>query len=439
MNDIRPFRGLRFDEQVAGPLNDLLCPPYDVISPAEQQSLYDRNPHNVVRLELGMVHPEDGPDSNRYTRAAATLQAWLSEGVLKADPAPALYLYEQGFSHQGRTVARRGVLARLRLTPWEAGVVLPHEETLAKPKEDRLNLMRATACNLSPVYLLFDDPSRTASAMMDRIADSPPDARAETSDSQTHRLWVVSGAHMDSLKALLETPQLYMADGHHRYETALAYQSEVASRGQAGEDSPHNFVMALLVDAADPGLVVLPTHRLVHGIEDRLIAGLLGALRDRFEVDPVPPGVSSEATGRALVEEMASPAGGRAVLGLYLRGTGAFTLRPRDAQPSMPDRGRPTLDVDLLHDLILEKLLGIGAAELRAGGMVTYTREAAEAVRSVDDGAAQAAFLLNPTRVDQVLETARAGGRMPQKSTYFYPKPETGLVINPLTEVESRR
>ncbi len=433
VNDIRPFRGLRFDERVAGRLADLLCPPYDVISPSEQAALHEKNPHNVVRLELGFELAEDGAGNNRYTRAAATLGRWLAEGVLKPEAEPAIYLYEQAFEVGATRFARLGVLARLRLEPWSAGVVLPHEETMSGPKRDRLQLMRATRCNLSPLFLLFDDPSGEVRSLMSQCASMPPVGEGRTADGDLHRVWAVAGESAGRLAAALGRPQLYMADGHHRYETALAYRDErVAAEARPDPEAAHNFALVLLVDARDPALVVLPTHRMIRGVEPSHLDALWSALPTAFDVEHV----SAEGTdgrARALLDRMRTLGERAPTLGLFTgrpRGAAALTLRDgaRRAAPS----GRPPLDVDLLQEAVLEPLLGIGPKELAAGGVVSYTRDAAEAIAAVEEGAAQAAFFLNPTRVEQVLETARAGGRMPQKSTYFHPKPATGLVINPL-------
>lgn len=431
MNDIRPFSGLRYDEQVAGPLSDLVCPPYDIISPVEQLELHGRSPNNMIRLELGLEYPEDDTSSNRYRRATETLERWLTGGILKEDE-PSVYLYEQRFPMNGAQVTRMSVIARLRLTPWEEGVVLPHEDTLTGPKVDRLRLMRATACNLSPVYLVFDDPSETIGQLLEGISALPPWEVAQTGDGQEHRLWVLRGELSEQIVMALREPQLYMADGHHRYETALAYRDEMMAADPAiGEDSGVNFVMALMVDSRTPGLVILPTHRLIGGVNEDRLHDLDARLERQFEVESLTLD-NTEADRAAVIQERIRVGGELTpTLGMYSAGM-ARLLRLRD-QSNLPHTGsRPVLDVDILHGLVLEPLLGIGQEELNAGLMVGYTHDARDAVEAVDRGKAQVAFFLNPTRIEQVLETARSGGRMPQKSTYFYPKPQTGLVINPL-------
>jgi uncharacterized protein (DUF1015 family) len=323
------------------------------------------------------------------------------------------------------------VLSALRLTPWEDDVVLPHEETMPKPKADRLQLMRATKCNFSPLFLLFDDPDGAAVRLMADICKATPDATVDAGDGQIHRLWVVKGARGNQLAEALRTPQLYMADGHHRYETALAYRDEMrASNPSDPEDAAYNFALMLLVEAHDPGLVVLPTHRLVQGVDEQRLTNLVGELSSRFQVEKVPVDASSPAkVADTLLRKMAEGGRESPTLGLYRAGE-ALTLKLKG---SIPRAGaRPLLDVDVLHEGLMEPFLGIGLAELKAGGSVAYTRDAAEAVALVDRGEAQLSLFLNPTKVEQVLETARAHGKMPQKSTYFYPKAITGLVFHSL-------
>ncbi len=430
MNDIRPFWGLRFDEAKVGPLGEVVCPPYDIISPAEQIALHGKNPHNLVRLEWGLEFPEDNATSNRYTRAAETLDRWIREGSLKLEDEPAVYLYEQQFEHEGRTLARRGVLADTRLTPWEERVVLPHENTLAKPKEDRLQLMRATSCNFSPLFLLFDDPTGVAPQLMAVFAETPADLTADTGDGQLHRVWILRDERNRRLLSLLQRSQLYIADGHHRYETELAYRDERrAADPNPSEGAPYNFGLMLLVDAKDPALLLLALHRTVKGVAPAALEALESDVEANFDLEQVAvDGLDPDAIARVLLERVRELGQDGHAVGVYRSGR-ASVLRLR--QPDGFERqDRPLLDVDVLHDLVLAPSLGVGAQELKSGEYVEYTRDAREAIEAVAAGRAQVAFLLNPTRVEQVLETARSGGKMPQKSTYFYPKPTSGLVIN---------
>lgn len=431
MADVRAFRGITPNESVVGSLGNVLCPPYDVISAEDQASLYDLSAYNMVRLELGMEKPEDDLHDNRYTRAATTLAEWMAAGALLQEAEPALYIYDQSFTYEGQRLTRRGVLALLRLTPWSEGVVLPHEETMAKPKEDRLRLMRATRCNLSPLYLLFQgsgDPRRE----MDKLTTARPDAEADTGDGLTHRLWVARGEAATGLLGALRETQLFMADGHHRYETALAYRDEQRASGDnPSADAAHDFAMVLLVDAEDPGLVVLPTHRMVRGIDQEREGRLDETLLAQFEAHDLPTGEGTpEERALALLEQMRELGGAAPAIGVYRQGRGAIVLVHRGPAAQVAAVNRPVLDVDVLHSRILEPALGVGPEELKAGSRVSYTRDATEAVEAVDRGDFQVAFLLNPTKVQEVLDTSRAGGKMPQKSTYFYPKPATGLVLN---------
>ncbi len=434
MNDIRPFRGIRFDEAVVGPLGDVVCPPYDIISPDEQLHLYARNDHNAIRLEYGLQYPDDSASNSRYTRAAKALEDWLAEGVLKLEPGPALYLYEQQFALEGKVMVRRGILSAVRLTPWEEGVVLPHEETMAGPKADRLQLMRATACNLSPLFLMYDDPDGAVQRVTSGMWSTAPDAIARTDDGQTHRLWVVRGEDAEQLANALSTPQLYMADGHHRYETALAYQQERRDSDPSRTgDVPYDYALMLLVDAQDPGLVVLPTHRLVKGVPSQTLAMLESRLPAVFDVEVVPvEGMATAEIAERLRTMMARGGDDTPTLGLYRSGRVVQLLRLRQPVPKPAAGSRPLLDVDVLHEQLMLPVLGIGPSELAAGTMVTYTRDVAGALEAVDRGEAQLALLLNSTKVQQVLETALAHGKMPQKSTYFYPKAVTGMVFHRL-------
>ncbi len=464
MNDIRPFSGLRFDERIVGPLGAVVCPPYDVISPPEQVRLHARSPHNAIRLELGTEFPGDDASNNRYSRAADTLRRWVEAGVVRREREPALYLYEHRFLHQGRSLAVRGLLARLRLSPWEDGVVLPHEDTMPLPKADRLSLMRATQANLSPLMLLFDDPSGMVRELMGEAMAQGNDAfTADPDDGHLHQVFTVRGSRQERILRALREPQLYMADGHHRYETALAYARDVASAAAAnasghngshsdvsrvaatgsslaergngrrnGLHPPHEFAMVLLVDSREPDLLVLPTHRLIRGIDGERLAALGRSISAMFEVEEVEKGPGPGATADRLLERLAERGREGHALGVYGRGSlGAAVLKLRTRAETRANGARPVLDVDVLHDMVLAPA-GMGSGQSGPDGEVAYLRDAAEALKAVDRGDAQMAFLLNATRVEQVLATARARGRMPQKSTFFFPKPATGLVFHSL-------
>ncbi len=440
MAEIRPFRGLRYQISYIGELARVISPPYDIISSQEQSALYARSPYNVVRLEYGRERPTDSATDNRYTRAAANLRRWLAEGVLAYDQQPAFYVYDQAFRHQGTSYRRRCLLARVRLEEWAAGIVRPHENTTARPKEDRLNLLRATRANLSPVLALYRDPDqRIAQTVDEALTRKPPLALAEAADD-SHTLWAIDdeGAQAE-LAALFQAQPVYIADGHHRYETALNYRNEQRAAALAWRgDEPENFVLIGLTAADDPGLLVLPIHRLVQfpSLDEeplQTLARYVSAERvDGATAEP------EAALGR-LLALMAERGRSAAAFGLCLPGDDRlFLLTVEDAVslvqrlcPDCPAEWR-NLDVAVLHFALLGMVLRVNPDPIEEGGCVTTIDDAREAWQAVRDGRYSAAFLLNPVPVAQVLAVADAGRRMPRKSTFFHPKLATGLVINTL-------
>jgi uncharacterized protein (DUF1015 family) len=438
--NLRPFRALRFEPSSVGDLGAVLSPPYDVIDPATRARLIARHPANVVRLELPAEETGDQPD-DRYRRAARTLAAWRSDGTLRKDPHPSIYVYEQTYRVPDTDIERtqRGFFARLRLEPFgpEAGV-LPHERTLSGPKEDRYKLLRATGVNTSPVVGLFDDPDGGSADRLAAVAGGPPDVDVTDDDGVRHRLWALPASGdgpasivAGDLLAAAATGPITIADGHHRYETALRYRDERRMSRSCEEDPPFDYLLVLLLEATRQTLTVLPTHRLLRGVGDDGAAGLLARARDLFEVEPI--GTPSGLTDAFLVAGTGAGSGGRGRFGLWTRGGGAIlTARPAAFESVMPGGGDAfrSLDVSLLG-VALERLAGIDAQAV-ASGAIDYTKSAAEAVAAVDaDDGVDAAFLLEPTPIAAIEAVAREGDVMPQKSTYFYPKALTGLVINP--------
>ncbi|MDI6906097.1 MAG: DUF1015 domain-containing protein [Thermoanaerobacterales bacterium] len=424
MATIVPLCGLRYNPELIPGLAAVVTPPYDVIGPEAQERYYDRSPHNIIRLEYGKTFPGDNEDNNRYTRARDTLAAWQQEGVLLREHRPAIYLYEQEFTVAGRVYRRRGFFCGVALTPFSEGQVLPHEETLPKAKEDRLNLLRACRANFSPVFGLYTDESMATDRILREAAAAEPDTVFTDEEGHVHRLWVISAPEpINRLVSALRPRRIYIADGHHRYETALAYAQEHPEPGL------HHNVLMVLVNLYDPGLVILPTHRLARAVRTCPSPDLLAALAPLFTVESF-AGKPAEFFRR--LREL-----GRHSFGLYAGAGNLYylTLRPgADLRALMPAGRSPAwqqLDVAILHHLILEPHLGIGAGErARQGGPITYTREEEQALARVDRGEYTHAFFLNPTSVQEMVDVAEAGDRMPQKSTYFYPKLITGLVIN---------
>ena len=436
MADVRPLPGIRYADEAQ--LAALVTPPYDVISPEAQARYYARDPHNIIRLELGREEPGDDDLDNRYTRAAATFAEWRRTGVLRQDD-PSLYLYEQRFSSGGTSYTRTCLLARVRLEPWEAGVVLPHERTLSKPKDDRLKLTRACAATLSPIMSLYDDPEGALTRTLDVIRAQPSLAAFRDDAGEEHRLWIAGDDALTGPVAdFFANRQLYIADGHHRYETALTYRDEVrAQRPDLEPDDAVNFTLMGLTALEDPGLVVLPTHRILRNLDPARLAALDEALAANFTGEPLAGG--NDDWLRALAE-----AGKSGTAFVLIRPDGARLLRVtnvgREAMGAFngEDAGASdawrALDVAVLHTLVLGNALGVTPEMVRAGEHVSYTRDAGAAAMAVraDGNGAQLALLLNATPPSAIRDVARAGDRMPQKSTYFYPKLITGLVINPL-------
>ena len=437
MPDLRPFRALRYEPSRVRDLAAVVAPPYDVIDPEMRARLVARDPANVVRLDMPVEELGDGPD-DRYRRAARTLAAWRSDGTLRKDPQPSIYVYEQRYLVPGteRERTQRGFFARLRLEPYgpDSGV-LPHERTLSGPKEDRYKLLRATGVNTSPVVVLFDDTSGSTEDRLAAVAGGPPDLDISDDDGVCHRMWSLpaSGDGPASIVAgsLLEAggaAPVTIADGHHRYETALRYRDERRMSRSCDEDPPFDYVLALMLEATRQELTVLPTHRLVRRIGSGGAEHLLARAPELFDIEPIE---SSDAMKAALTGGDA--AGGRGRFGLWTRAGGAILTARRDAfAPFLPAGGVAvrSLDVTLLATA-LDRLAGIDADAV-ADGAVGYTKSAEDAIAAVDTGSgADAAFLLEPTPVVSIEAVAREGDVMPQKSTYFYPKALTGLVINP--------
>lgn len=423
MADLLPFRGVRYRGESDGDLSAVIAPPYDVISTAHQDALYQRSPYNVVRLEYSRE-----PAPQRYATAARELAAWRQEGgPLLTETQPALYRYTQRFEYDGRTYARTAVIGRVKLEPIERGVIRPHEYTMAKPKEDRLALLRATRTNVSPIYsLVHDEDGRFEGA----LRDAPVETRMTGEDlsGQSHTLEVITDAGaIERLVAGVGGRPLYIADGHHRYETALAYQTENPRDPAAAS------VLMAVSASDDPGLLILPIHRLVRPrtpdpqLEARLATIFdledAGSADDDSVIRSVAAGLRAGADRLTLAAFGVRP--GRIV---RLRLTDRAAVEER-----MPAEHTPAwkqLAVNVLQFGVLEPMLGIDAAALESGESVEFSEDAIETAAAVRDGRAPLAFLVPATRPDELIAVADAGDRMPQKSTYFYPKLGTGLVLN---------
>lgn len=436
MAQIIAFRGLRYNQERAGSLSTLTAPPYDVIDGRAQSLLYAKNPYNVIRLEYGKSGPDDNDRDNRYTRANSFFSRWQEEGILLREPKPVLYFYEQKFSFQEKQYSRRGLIAGIGLEDYASGIILPHEETLTKAKTDRLELLRTAHANFSPVFGIYEDQAGIVGKIADSTLRQPPLLDFTDDSGEQHCLWTVSDEQsLTEIRQFFLEQQIFIADGHHRYETAYFFHNEMSAQGQ----NSFNFVLMTLVDAHDPGLLVLPTHRLVKDVaafEARSFPELLARF---FNVTPLKLPATEKLEALTADENIMpdSPAATHAFV-IYLGGSQLYLLTlPRErAASALATRAVSksgawrNLDVAVLQSLILEELLGIDEQARRSGQNLFYTRDATEALQLVDSGAYQAAFFLKAPTVSEVIKVAREADKMPQKSTYFYPKLTTGLVIN---------
>ena len=429
MAQIAPFHALRFNHGRSTDLAALIAPPYDVISESDRHELESRHHRNIVHLDLPR-----GDGDQRYDHARASLERWIAEGTLRQDERPAIYRYEQRFSFANgagpRTYVRKGFIALLKLEPFESRVVLPHERTLSGPKVDRLKLMRATRTHFSQVFGLYRDPAGDAERALSATDDLPPDIEATTPDGCRHRLWIVNdGLTIAEVGRVLRPKQVMIADGHHRYETMLALRDELRPPGAPEGTSLADWGTVFFARAEDPGLLVLPTHRLVKDLPAEALHALPERARPWFNVTS-----GAELTPHAIEERLLREGAERVTFALRQAGqpgtTLWFGLRPdADLSPLGPPALRQ-LDVTVLHGLVLGPLLGIGAEAMARQSNLAYTHVLDEALARVDRGEVQGGFLMNATKVGQVLDACEAGFVLPQKSTFFQPKLATGLVMS---------
>jgi len=424
MAQIIPFRGYRYDPEIVGDVTAVVTQPYDRIGAKEQEIYYSRSPYNIVRIIKGFPQPGDDGE-NAYTRAARFLAEWIENGVLKRDPEPSFYAYHQEYEFEGERFVRKGIIALGKLEPEK---VHAHERTLKGPKEDRLKLLRATEANFGHIFMLYSDPARRADgAVAAAIEGVPPAIEAIDDFGNAHRVWKITApAVISAVEEALSDKDLYIADGHHRYETAVDFMRECRKKGwrPAGPESFDHRMMTLF-NIDEPGMTIRPIHRLVHGIADFDAERFVEKAREDFEV--------AEHPDRAAMEEAVKEGKARHTFGVYTGGEFyTFTLRDESLMDRLIEGRSPDwkrLDVAILHAAVLERILGIDAEALEEQRNITYIRDPDRAIAAVDSGAEQIFFLLNPTSPQEVIRVADHGEKMPQKSTDFYPKLLTGLVI----------
>jgi len=441
MAEIQPFRAYRYDTNRVA-LKDVLNQPYDKITPAMQDSYYAASPYNLISIEKGRALPDESPESNVYTRAARTIDEWIAEKILLQDAAPSVYVYAQEFevpgSHTRRV--RMGFIALTRVEDYDAHVVFRHERTLSAPKADRIELLRRTRAQTGQLFLLYDDPGRQIDNWLEQIARTNSPLELCDEYGVTHRIWPVSDpAFVERIQKAMTPQKLVIADGHHRYETALNYRNECRARsGTADAFAAHEFAMATFINTHSRGLTILPTHRIVAHLANFDFDRFRKAVAPYFDWYSYPFTVPEErkTSYAEFRKDFEGQNHGRRAIGVYAGTEGAafylFVLRRsldiEDLLPNVSPAQRE-LDVVLLHRLVLEKGLGITAEDVASEKNVRYEREMDAALSAVDRGEAQIAFLLNPVRVQQVVDIALGGEVMPQKSTDFYPKLLSGITI----------
>ncbi len=442
MAEILPFRGVLYDPAKVGEVAQVVAPPYDVIGPAEQAALHARHPQNVIRLELGVEQPGDGPKRNRYTRARQFLGDWLREGILRRDDQPALYLYSIAYrlrSGQERTL--RGFLSLVTLEELDSGRIFPHENTRAAAKSDRYRLLETCRSNFSPIYSLYADPEGRVIRQLEKAVDEgTPRLDAPDDDGARHRLWTVKDpAVLGEVAALMKPLPLFIADGHHRYESALRYRNAQRESHGPGGRLPSDLVLMYCSNLDDPGLTILPTHRLIPPPAPCSSTELRQRLTGAFTIKTFPftKDTEPDTRRRFLAALQAAQATSERVMGLVARGELRYDLLTLNEQglARLGSSTRERLDVSILQQSVLREAMRMRPQD---EDRILYLKDEEEVLAAVSRGEGELAFLLNPPKITEVKDVARAGDRMPHKSTYFSPKPLTGLVINTMEEGEDQ-
>jgi len=441
MADVVPFRGILYNPHKIRNLAEVVAPPFDVISPQEQIKFHQRHPQNIIRLTLGAITENDTPMNNRYTRAADCLKEWFSEGILSIDSDPAFYVTSVDFFFEGNWVTRYGLIALIRLEPFEKGVVLPHEKTFSKVKSERLELMKACHANFSPIFSLFSDEKNQIFGELKRtVSNTSADIVFKDENEQKHTLWRITDHTVhQNISDGLKDKIIFIADGHHRYETALNYRNWL-SEGSSGlnDNHPANYVMMYLCSMEDPGLIILPAHRMLNEVSAELRDSLIHKAKDYFDIITLPYDSDQNNGNFSKFTSILKSNTLKNCIGVCMKDRlelHVLTLKPGVMENmfggELPEVIR-NIDVTVLTRLIFMELLGFDHARLDNEQLIAYSSIAKEAVDAVFEGRHDMAFILNPTKIQQVRDIAKAGLIMPRKATYFYPKVITGQVMNSL-------
>lgn len=436
MAKVVPFKGLRYNIDKFKDLEAVTAPPYDIISPEEQQELYNKDEYNVIRLDYGMDFESDDAENNKYTRSAAYLKKWIEEEVLKFEDEPAFYIYEQVFKldmDESPSHSLKGIISLVQLEEFSKKIIIPHEETLKKAKRDRLGLMEATETNMSQIYSLYMDPDQAIADIISECSDGVPDVSFTTKENVIQNIWIIKDpAVINVISKKFENKQLFIADGHHRYETALYYRNMRHEHDgtEVGTQS-YDYTMMMLVSMDDSGLFVFPTHRMIKDVSNFSEQLTIGMLTDDFSTSKI---YFTEGDVAEIITTKLRNNADERCFAFYTGENYYYLLKLKDVHvmDSLIEGKSDTykhLDVTILHKLILEKYFGIDEQSLANQEHIVYTKNAAEAIKRVDDGEFQCAFLISPTKVSEIRDISLANEKMPQKSTFFWPKLITGTVI----------
>ena len=434
MAEIRPFRGVHYNREITGDISSVICPPYDIISPEMDEELHNRNAYNFIRIEYNRLQADDSDTNNRYTRSAAIFKQWLEQKVLITDNEPAIYVHDQFFTLDGDEYKRRSLIVRVRLEDWDKNIVRPHENTFKGPKKDRISLLWALNANTSSVMSIYEDKDLRISSFLKRMDAGKLLIATEELDGERHNVWTIT--EPQALKEFCDYfthKPLYVADGHHRYESALTYKKErSACDNNAYPDAAYNFVMMTLLDMDDPNLVIFPTHRLLNGLESEVIGNLKEKLIAYFDIEDLSldaPDVWQQVDRITSDEESIK----LTVVGLKQGMVSILTLKDLETAVAMMPVERSgvykKMDVSIVDHVILEKILGMQSDDEKR---IAYTHNRAEAVSRALKGDCQLAIITNMVKGQTIKDIADARDRMPRKSTYFYPKLPSGLIVNHL-------
>ncbi|MDP2645632.1 MAG: DUF1015 domain-containing protein [Desulfobacterales bacterium] len=437
MAEIVPFKGVRYNTEKIQILSEVVTPPFDVLTGADQEEFYRLHPNNIIRIDLGKLTENDTATDNRYTRAAEYFNQWLGQKILLQDKTPALYLTSVDFSLAHDTITRFGLMALVRLEPFEKKIVIPHEKTFTKVKSDRLELMMHCHANINPIFSLYSDQEGILDSFKKAADHKAPDFDFADRQGQRHKMWSITDPKMhQAIKHAMKDKRIYIADGHHRYETGLNYR-DWASRNDPGfsADHPANFIMMYLSSVQDPGLVILPAHPMLKGLTDAQLTAFIDKSRCNFDIIEIP--FTPDRIQACQAEFIATLQSGKSerMIGVCLKGHRRFyllRLKPDPFSQTFKEKipsSLKSIDTTLLNQILFVETLGLTQNDLDDEKRITFTRSAPEAIGAVLENQCDAAFLLNPATVEQVCRIAEDGLVMPRKSTYFHPKTISGAVL----------